>query len=109
MHIRYNAAHPGAARDVFPNLPREQRPGTVAYTATCWGRLLDPKRMPKGEAPMRARDCYRFVLTNGDFNVCMTGPRNAEEMQEALLALEAGPCSAEELERFARIGQHVHG
>jgi aryl-alcohol dehydrogenase-like predicted oxidoreductase len=109
LHIRYNAAHPGAERDVFPNLAGEPRPGTVAYTATCWGRLLDPKRMPKGEAPMRPRDCYRFVLTNGDFNVCMTGPRNADEMREALLALEEGPCSADELERFRRIGQHVHG
>lgn len=109
LHVRYNAAHPGAERDIFPTLPSEQRPGVVAFTATCWGKLLKPSHMPKGEAPMRARDCYRFVLTNQDFNVCMTGPRDAAQMNEALAALDEGPCSAEEMERFRRIGQHVHG
>ena len=109
FHIRYNAAHPGAERDLFPSLPSEQRAGTVAFTATCWGKLLNPKLMPQGQAPMRARDCYRFVLTNQDFNMCMTGPKNADQMQEALSALEEGPCSTEELERFTSIGRHVHG
>lgn len=109
LHIRYSAAHPGAERDVFPHLPSENRPGIVAYTATAWGRLLTPSRMPEGSAPLRGRDCYRFVLTNQDFNVCMTGPRDAAQMREALAALDEGPCSAEEIERFRRIGQHVHG
>jgi len=109
LHVRYSAAHPGAERDVFPHLPADKRPGVVAYTATAWGKLLAPNRMPKGEAPLRARDCYRFVLTNPDFNVCMTGPRDAMQMREALAALEEGPCREEELERFRRIGLHVHG
>lgn len=109
LHVRYSAAHPGAESDVFPHLAAENRPGIVAYTATAWGKLLDAKRMPQGQAPLRARDCYRFVLTNGDFNVSMTGPKNAEQMREALAALDEGPCSADELERFRRIGQHVHG
>lgn len=109
LHIRYGAAHPGAERDVFPHLANDNRPGIVAYTSTAWGRLLAPGRMPAGEAPLRARDCYRFVLTNRDFNVCMTGPSDAAQMREALAALDEGPCSPEELERFRRIGQHVHG
>lgn len=109
LHVRYNAAHPGAERDVFPGLGEDPRPGIVAYTATSWGQLLSPRRMPKGEVPMRARDCYRFVLTNPDFNVCMCGPRDAAQMREALAALDEGPCSTEELARFRRIGQHVHG
>ncbi len=33
LQIRYNAAHPGAERDVFPHLAR-RRPALVAYTAT---------------------------------------------------------------------------
>ncbi len=110
VHIRYNAAHAGAERDVFPSMPpREKRPGVVAYTATSWGQLLDPKRMPSGESPMRGRDCYRFVLSNPDFDVCMTGPRNAAEMREALAALDDGPLSPDENTRFRRIGDHVHG
>ncbi len=37
--IRYNAAHPGAERDIFPHLARRQ-PAVVAYTATSWRKLL---------------------------------------------------------------------
>ncbi len=107
LHIRYSAAHPGAEHDVFPKLAATQRPGTVAYTATRWGQLLDAKRMPEGQTPLRASDCYRFVLSNPDFNVCMTGPRNAEELREALSALEAGPLSPEEMLHVRAIGKHV--
>ena len=109
LHIRYNAAHPGAEQDVFPDLGAEGRPGVVAYTATSWGQLLSKKRMPKGQEPLRGRDCYRFVLSNPNFNVCMTGPSNAAELDEALLALEAGPLSADEDARFRAIGKHVRG
>lgn len=109
LHIRYNAVHAGAERDVFPAMPAENRPGVVAYTATSWGQLLDPKRMPAGEAPMRGRDCYRFVLSNPDFNVCMTGPKDAAQMREALAALDEGPLTADEDARFRRIGAHAHG
>jgi len=108
LHIRYNAAHTGAERDLFPNLPAENRPGTVAYTATRWGSLLSAKNAPKGEAPMRGRDAYRFVLSNPDFNLCMTGPKNAEQMDEALAALDEGPLSPEEDERIRRLGSHVY-
>ncbi len=33
LMIRYNAAHPGAERDIFPHLPK-RKPAIVAYTAT---------------------------------------------------------------------------
>jgi aryl-alcohol dehydrogenase-like predicted oxidoreductase len=108
LHIRYNAAHTGAERDVFPNLPAENRPGTVAYTATRWGSLLKAKNAPKGEAPMRGRDAYRFVLSNPNFNVCMTGPGNAAEMDEALAALDEGPLGHEENERIRRLGKYLY-
>jgi len=60
-----------------------------------------------GEPPLRGRDAYRFVLSNPDFNVCMTGPKNAAELEEALAALDEGPLSAQELERVRRIGEFV--
>jgi len=107
LHVRYSAAHPGAEADVFPSLSMENRPGIVAYTATRWGQLLDAQRMPPGQPPLRARDCYRFVLSNPDFNVCMTGPSNAEHVREALMTLEEGPLQAEELQRIRAIGEHV--
>ena len=109
LHIRYGAAHPGAEKDVFPAMPKENRPGVVAYTSTAWGKLLNQGKMPPGEAPLRARDAYRFVLNNPDFNLCMTGPATAAEMDEALSTLDAGPLSPEEDARIRRIGAHVHG
>jgi len=109
LHVRYNAAHTGAERDVVPHLAREGRPGIVAYTATRWGSLLSARRMPPGEKPLRGRDAYRFVLSNADFNVCMTGPKNGAELREALAALDEGPLSAEEMARVRRIGEFVHG
>jgi aryl-alcohol dehydrogenase-like predicted oxidoreductase len=108
LHLRYNAAHTGAETEVFPHLPPEGRPGAVAYTATRWGTLLQPKRMPPGQPPLRARDAYRFVLSNPDFNVCICGPRNAAEMDEALAALDAGPLVPEEAERIRAVGRYVH-
>jgi len=109
LHVRYNAAHTGAERDVFPHLARDGRPGIVAYTATRWGSLLSPRKMPPGEKPLRGRDAYRFVLSNPDFDVCMTGPKNGAELREALAALDEGPLSAEEMARVRRIGEFIHG
>jgi len=68
---------------------------------------LKAKKMPAGEAPMRARDCYRFALSSPDIDVCMTGPANGAQVDEALAALDEGPLSPEENERFRRIGAHV--
>ena len=108
LHLRYNAAHTGAESDVFPHLGKEGRPGIVAYTATRWGSLLRAAKMPPGEAPLRGRDAYRFVLSNPDFDVCMTGPRNDAELNEALAALGEGPLSAEEDVRIRAVGRYVH-
>ena len=109
FHIRYNAAHRGAEDEVFPHLPEEDRPGIVTYTATRWGQLLKPKKMPPGESPPKACDCYRFVITNPNVDVCMCGPKNDHEMKEALPILDLGPLDHEALQRMQRIGAHVHG
>jgi len=106
--LRYNAVHRGAERDVFPFLPDDPRPGIVAYTATRWGHLLDPKKMPAGEAPLRARDCYRFALSHPAVSLCLCGPSDRAQMREALEALDAGPLTDEERERIEKIGDHVY-
>ncbi len=106
--LRYNAVHRGAERDVFPHLPESARPGIVAYTATRWGHLLDPKKMPEGEVPPPARDCYRFALSHPAVSLVLCGPSNREQMQEALRALDAGPLDASEKARMHRIGDHVY-
>jgi aryl-alcohol dehydrogenase-like predicted oxidoreductase len=108
FHLRYNAAHRGAEKDIFPRLPADNRPGIVSYTATRWGQLLNPKKMPSGDSVPAPSDCYRFALSNPAVDVCLCGPRNMEQMQAALQALELGPLGDEDLERMRRIGDHVH-
>jgi aryl-alcohol dehydrogenase-like predicted oxidoreductase len=107
--LRYNAVHRGAEQDVFPHLPASRRPGIVAYTATRWGHLCDPAKMPAGETPPPARDCYRFALSHPAVDLVLCGPKNRAQMQEALRALDAGPLAADELERMRRIGDHIYG
>ena len=107
FHIRYNSAHRGAEEDAFPFLIGENRPGVVTYTATRWGQLLEPKKMPAGEAALAPGDCYRFVLSNPAVDVCMCGPKDIRQMQTALSALNLGPLADEELARIKTIGDHV--
>jgi aryl-alcohol dehydrogenase-like predicted oxidoreductase len=84
VHVRYNAAHPGAEREVFPLLAGNgNQPGVVAFTATSWRQLLDPKRVPPGERVPAATGCYRFVLSNPAVDVCMAGPSNEAHAGEA--------------------------
>ncbi len=108
FHIRYNAAHRGAEHEVFQKLAPGNRPGIVTYTATRWGDLLKPGNMPAGEKPLSAVDCYRFVMSNPDVDICMTGPGSLAQMQEALTALDRGPLSADEMLRVKTIGDYVH-
>jgi len=119
VHFRYNAAHPGAENDIFPHLPDSNPPGMVAFTATSWGQLLGKssvqgiltgmRRLPKSERAPTAADCYRYVLTRPEVDVCMTGPANAAQMQEALEALRLGPMSEDELAWMGRVGRAVTG
>ena len=107
FQVRYNAAHRGAEKEIFSLLPPDNKPGIVTYTATRWGKLLDPKKMPPAEKTPAAADCYRFVLTHPAVDVCVCGPKNEEQMKGALRTLELGPLNPDEMARMNRIGDHV--
>jgi predicted aldo/keto reductase-like oxidoreductase len=109
FHIRYSAAHRGAETEAFPFIKGANRAGIVSFTATRWKRLLNPKKMPPGERPPTALECYRFVLSNPSVDVCMMGAKDHEQMRENLMVLDAPAMTAEELVRMRRIGDHVHG
>lgn len=119
VHFRYSAAHPGAEKDIFPRLPAAHRPGMVSFTATSWRRLLGQAplqgllpgshRLPASERVPTAADCYRYVLTRPEVDVCLTGPANAAQMEEALEALRKGPMSQDELAWMRRVGRAVAG
>ena len=108
FHVRYNAAHRGAQAEIFPHLRGDGRPGIVSYTATRWGQLLNPNKMPPGESVPAPSDCYRFALSNPAVGVCLCGPKNMDQMQAALPALELGPLGEKDMERMKRIGDYVH-
>lgn len=111
-HVRYNAVHRGAEREVFPSLaatPRAERPAVVGYTTTRWGHLCDPKKTPPGEPTPTGTDCYRFSMSQPDIDVVMAGPDSDEHMRQALAALELGPMDAEQLAWMRRVGDHIYG
>jgi predicted aldo/keto reductase-like oxidoreductase len=103
--VRYNAAHPGAETEVFPYLPASGGPGVIAYTATRWGTML--QRMAN-EKKATALDCYRFCLTQPQVHLCLSGPKNRTEMEDALRVLQASPMDADELAWMRRIGASIH-
>ena len=108
--VRYNAAHPGAETEVFPKLGLDTdkpSPAVIAYTATRWGDLINPALIPEGEPVPRASDCYRFALSHPSVQVCIAGPKDRSELDEALRALERGPMSADELAWMKRVGASV--
>ena len=80
----------------------------VCYTATRWGTLIDPSNTPAGLRTPTAVDCYRFVLSNPAVDVCLTGPKTAEQMEANLKTLELGPLSGEEMQWMRKVGDNVH-
>lgn len=104
--VRYNAAHPGAEHEVFPVLGAAP-PAVIAYTATRWGDLINPQLTPAGEPTPRASDCYRFALSNPSVQVCIAGPKDRNELDEAMAALDRGAMSADELAWMRRVGVEI--
>ena len=107
VHFRYNAAHPGAEKDIFPHLAPAGRPGLVSFTATSWRQLLKGGKLPQGDRVPTALDCYRFVLSRPEVDVCMTGPSTAAHVDEALQALQSPVMSDEELLWMKKVGEIV--
>lgn len=112
LMIRYNAAHPGAERDIFPHLgkrPAEKgRPAfVVAYTATSWGKLMERPAGWTGPVAT-AGDCYRFALSSPHVDLVLTGPASQAQLDENLAALQKGPLTPEEMTWMRELGQRVH-
>jgi aryl-alcohol dehydrogenase-like predicted oxidoreductase len=107
LMIRYNAAHPGAEREIFPHM-RDGKPTILAYTATSWRNLLKKPKHWDGPV-MTAGDCYRFQLSNPHVDLAWTGPATRAQLEENLTALEKGPLTEEEQTWMRAFGKAVHG
>ncbi len=105
--IRYNAAHPGAEREIFPHLAKRQ-PSVVAYTATAWRKLLKAPSGWTGKVAT-AGDCYRFCLSSPHVDVVLNGPANEQQLDENLAAVEKGPLSDDEMRWMRDLGKAAHG
>jgi predicted aldo/keto reductase-like oxidoreductase len=106
--IRYNAAHRGAEREVFP-IARKQGLPVVAFTCLRWGALLEPTPDdPPDFAPPAAADCYRFVLAEPTVSVALMAPDDAAELAENLTLLDQWRgLSADEYAGVAAHGDRV--
>lgn len=108
LMIRYNAAHRGAERDIFPVTTARGVP-VIVYTCLRWGALPrptpdDPPNCVVPSAPA----WYRFALQHPAVGVALMAPQNRAELDEDLSVLRyAEPLSAEEYARLAEHGQRV--
>jgi aryl-alcohol dehydrogenase-like predicted oxidoreductase len=106
--IRYNAAHRGAERDVFP-VTGPLGLAVIAYTALRWAALLRPTpEDPAGFSVPRAPAWYRFVLQHPAVSVTLAAPQTRAELDEDLRVLAAeGPLTNEEYAALAEHGERV--
>ena len=107
LMVRYSAAHRGAESEIFDRLPAP-RPGVIAYTATRWGELLEPRPDQGFEQGMSAPECYRFALSHPVVDSVMCGARTWAELKEDAEAVRAGALSEERLREMRRFGDAVH-
>jgi aryl-alcohol dehydrogenase-like predicted oxidoreductase len=106
--IRYNAAHRGAEREIFPVTDLLGIP-IIAYTALRWGALLRPTRDdPAGFEVPPAPAWYRFVLQSPSVALALMAPTNRAELDEDLTVLvSGGPLVDAEYQRLAEHGRRV--
>jgi len=108
LMIRYNAAHRGAEKDIFPHLTAHD-PGIVSYTATRWTALTRrPKGWPADQPVPTAGMAYRFVLNNPAVDVALTAPHTLAEFEENLAAVRKGPLTEDEMSIMRKFGDAVY-
>jgi predicted aldo/keto reductase-like oxidoreductase len=108
LMVRYNAAHRGAERDVFP-LTDRCGIHVVVFTAEHWGALArGTPDDPEGFEPPRALEWYRFALANPSVSVVLAAPNGRAELEEDLNLLDDWRApTPEEFAALVRHGERV--
>jgi predicted aldo/keto reductase-like oxidoreductase len=108
LMIRYNAAHRGAERDIFP-VTSQRKLAVVTFTGLRWGALLrSTTEDPPGSLPPTPRDCYRFCLANPCVSVALAAPSDRHELEHDLVLLDDWRApSTIELEAIRQHGDRV--
>jgi len=99
-YVRYNPSHPGAAKDLFPDLPPRPRPLLFNFKSV-FG-YVPPLRMTEIGLPApdywhpAPADHYRFALTRPELDGALVGFRRPSEVEALADALARGPLTEEE-------------
>ncbi|MFP2934489.1 aldo/keto reductase, partial [Pyxidicoccus sp. 3LG] len=84
---RHSAAHPGAEAAFLPEA-QARGTGVLTFTATCYGRLLQPAPGTPPDAVLpTAIDCYRYSLSQPGVSASLTAPRSRRELLHNLEVL----------------------
>ena len=104
--IRYNSAHPGAQRDVFPLLDAIRRTRVLGFTST------------GGHGPVTGvdpdvwipdiTDHYRFALSRVGLDGLLCSPTEPHHIAELDAAMERGPLSTEEEEHMIELAARMN-
>lgn len=108
--LRYNLAHLGVERGIFPLLSGDKNvdPGLVVFNLAHEGKKLisqPPQNYPPDLYVPTIPDCYRYALSNPSVDVVLAGLSNRQEIDEALAALEKGSLSQEEAAYYRAYGE----
>jgi len=108
LMVRYNAAHRGAERDVFPVTQARKIP-VITFTGLRWKALMGPTpEDPPGFTPPSAVECYRFCLAQPAVSVALAAPGNRAELDQDLELLnDWRPPSDEQRELLLSHGERV--
>jgi HEAT repeat protein len=104
---RHSAAYRGAESSFFPEA-HARGTGVLTFTATCYGRLLQPAPgMPTDAALPTAVDCYRYSLSQPGVSACLSAPRSHRELVQNLEVLARPTMVPEALEAMRAHGARV--
>lgn len=87
--VRYNIAHRGAEKEVFPYVKDQ---GVIAFNALKHGRILKKHKNwdeKNGKFPT-VEEAYRFVLSNENVHMCLAGPRKQSHIEVIKSAMKNG-------------------
>ncbi len=105
--IRYNIAHRGADKEVFPFIPQGDRPGVIGFKTLKNGGLMRQAARMKNAPALTSTDLYRFVLSNPGFDMCLAGPKTIAHLEGVLKAVELGPLDGERYRQLEDLGDAI--
>jgi hypothetical protein len=108
--IRYNSAHPGASRDLFPylsgrNIPIFNFKSTMSQVTP---DMFDKLNLGPTYWRPEACDYYRFVLTRPEIDGILCSPLNPDEMRQLAQALAKGPLTPEQEAYMIWLSSLIH-